>query len=431
MNRKFAISISSGVYTRGLGGTNKVICAHQNLLNSRGISYFYLCPVNNAITRIGRVDTRRYWNVIVDGKYSGVLNEYSIVAKLANYELEGYQALGVFIHHLREVDIPSINALLEAFCLPVYYYIHDYYAICESYNLLDSNGSYCGGKANEHGCLTCLYREEAEIKRSKIKDFLYGIRDKITFIAPSDAAKDIWVKNYPEFAKKTKVIYHQRLLGEYSGNREEISKSQKIRVGFVGAALSVKGWEEFRKLISSIKPDRLQFYELYHMGTGGEEIENVTQVKVTFHSGLNAMVEALRNNKIDCAILWSLWPETYSYTYYECYSANAFVLTYKNSGNMCDQVKTRDNGIVFQNIDEMIELFNEPELLRNVVNQFYNKRVLGPEFLEENDEFISLLAQASPNRQSIIYKPGKQRVVKEKLLTLTEKIMSSIGGKKR
>ena len=44
------------------------------------------------------------------------------------------------------------------------------------------------------------------------------------------------------------------------------------------------------------------------------------------------MLNALRQNNVDVAILWSLCKETYSYTYFECYAANVFVVTDENSG---------------------------------------------------------------------------------------------------
>lgn len=38
--------------------------------------------------------------------------------------------------------------------------------------------------------------------------------------------------------------------------------------------------------------------------------------------------------EIDCVILWSNCPETYSYVYFECFAANTFILANSLSGNI-------------------------------------------------------------------------------------------------
>ena len=84
MKKRFVVSVSSGVYTRGLGGTNKVICAHQEMFNKHSISYLYLCPVLNGITKRLKINTDNYWNVIIDGNYIGVASTTDLIIQLKN-----------------------------------------------------------------------------------------------------------------------------------------------------------------------------------------------------------------------------------------------------------------------------------------------------------------------------------------------------------
>ena len=79
MNKEFVISISSGVYTRGGGGTNKVIKSHQQMLNQNGISYFYLCPVSNRIQKQLKLNTTGYWIAIIDGNIDKVYSTAEVV----------------------------------------------------------------------------------------------------------------------------------------------------------------------------------------------------------------------------------------------------------------------------------------------------------------------------------------------------------------
>lgn len=427
MKKKFVVSVSSGVYTRGLGGTNKVICAHQEMFNKHSISYLYLCPVLNGITKRLKINTDNYWNVIIDGNYIGVASTTDLIIQLKNQCNNGFEMLGLFIHHLRGVSTDALTTLIDRINVSIYYYIHDYYAICKSYNLIDSSKKYCGGFHEKDSCSNCSYREEAELVRSKVRTFLNRFRDRTIYIAPSNAARDIWTKHFPNLERQTIVIYHQCFCGTFKRNNAQIKEVQKIKVAFVGAALPVKGWHDFCSLVSSINKDALGEYEFYHMGVGGEEQDEVKQVDVTFHSGLNAMVSALRENSIDCAILWSVWPETYSYTYYECFAANCFILTSKDSGNMCDQVVERKNGLVFSDINEMIQFFNDPKKVKQTINHFYKENIYGPSTLEENEEIVDLIEKYSNKGFiSTLSNEAKKNIIKSKLLRATETIMREI-----
>ena len=78
-----------------------------------------------------------------------------------------------------------------------------------------------------------------------------------------------------------------------------------------------------------------------------------------------AMLNALRQNNVDVAILWSLCKETYSYTYFECYAANVFVVTDENSGNIAFQVLKNGNGKVVGSATELLNLFDN-DITNNV-----------------------------------------------------------------
>ncbi len=75
------------------------------------------------------------------------------------------------------------------------------------------------------------------------------------------------------------------------------------------------------------------------------------------------MVDALRDNNIDAAILWSLTAETFSFALHEALAAGCFIITNRHSGNI--QYYIRQNpkyGIVLENDKELIELLQSNKL---------------------------------------------------------------------
>ena len=88
-------------------------------------------------------------------------------------------------------------------------------------------------------------------------------------------------------------------------------------------------------------------------------IPGVNNIPVSFlDEGPDAMVKALRECQIDIAFLWSIWPETYSFTLYEAFAANCFVVTNSMSGNIAEQIRNNSRGIVFNDEAEMRLFFN-------------------------------------------------------------------------
>jgi hypothetical protein len=82
-----------------------------------------------------------------------------------------------------------------------------------------------------------------------------------------------------------------------------------------------------------------------------------------------SMVEALVHNKIDVAFLWSLCPETFSFTLYESIAAGCFVLTNRDSGNIGAYVKENpDQGFVLRDEGGLFSLFSGDSLEVAVTN---------------------------------------------------------------
>ena len=387
--RNFILSISGGNILTSLGGTEKVIVSHQKMFNENNIAYVYLYPVQK---KIGKYYLYRYWGAVYDGKFMGLYTTDEIISSLNNNENKRCCIHKIHIHHLRGIKLTELSEILDFYGgTEIFFYLHDYYVICDNYALVRNGEAFCGiGKPCASKCAHCTYwalHRNSEERRAYIGRYL----PRITFIAPSDYPREVVGKSVPEFSEKIKVIYHQKQVGQYTENKNLITPQDTVKVAFCGLPIPVKGWQEW-SAVSKALHDKKVNIELYHLGKAGTGNTYCTNIPVGFQDANVTMTEALRKNRINSVVLWSQFPETYSYVYYECLAANCFVITYKNSGNIAMQVLKNKTGIVLNSRAELEQLLTHPKQLAEKINDFYNSDKCGPESLVENDEIVKLSA---------------------------------------
>lgn len=212
--------------------------------------------------------------------------------------------------------------------------------------------------------------------------------DRMTLIAPSECPAEIIGDSIPEIKNKIRVIYHQKALGLYKGNRKSI-QGDKIKIAFCGLPISTKGWEDFL-YTSQIAADKGADIQFYHLGKKDKEYDHIINYPVGFQNGNKTMTETLRELEMDCVILWSNSPETYSYVYFECFAANTFILANSLSGNVAKQVLKNGNGVVLKGRDELVSILSNPQKLRELVGNYKASGRYGPMELVENNEIIGL-----------------------------------------
>lgn len=385
MNKKFIITVSYGDYTIGYGGTDKVILAHQRILNNAGYNVIHLSSCSE-------FSDKGWWHVLLNGVFRGIYSNNRLKRFIFEYQESGNKLFDIFIHHLKDVNSDSLQELLDYCDVPIVFYLHDYFTICPKNGLIKEDGTFCGnGFPSKNKCGSCAYYLESKDLLKKTKNLLSKYQDRLIFIAPSDAAKNVWLKDYPEYSDKIKVIYHQNIVGEYKDNNDIISNDEPIRIGFVGYQRPLKGWKQYKNAVEKAHSLNLN-EEFYQFGWGDEELPYVEQVDVDFKTSMTAMTDALRSKKIHCAVIWSMWPETYAYTYYESMAANCFIITNDLSGNVCSQVKTRNNGIVS---DDLSDTLCDEKKLRALINSFRKNSHITPYELNENEEFIGMIKENS------------------------------------
>jgi Glycosyl transferases group 1 len=134
------------------------------------------------------------------------------------------------------------------------------------------------------------------------------------------------------------------------------------RVAFLGVPAVHKGWDVFLELVRRSAAGGN--YRFYHFGDGRHRAPGVEcrEVSVAQNQPL-AVVDALRAEAIDVALLWSLWEESFSYTAHEALSAGAAIITNENSGNIACVVRTSGEGLVLSDEDELFAAFESESIL--------------------------------------------------------------------
>lgn len=373
-------------YRNRAGGTNKAIRAQQELFRQHGYGYMYICPVKEKKERL--------WELIINNHFRCVRSTEGLIFFLYRLQLEGNSINEVYIHHLRTASLTAIDQLLSCIKGNIKFYIHDYFSICPSIKMMRNDTEYCGSDMmSEKKCKGCKYYKAGIEDNIQLRELFGKYESRLLFIAPSDMAKDVWLKAYESYRDRTIVIYHQALRGKFKKNRKLIRN--KIRVGYLGEPSYSKGWNVWNNIIRTVSNKN---YQYFYFGKDKYRDGIVHNVRVDFQKDLNAMICSLRQKRVDCVILWSMWEETYSYTFYESLASNAFVITNRKSGNIADQVARRKNVIILDNEKELIDLFKNFELLKMYINNYKESDNYGPDKLVENPEILRYIdAQTAQN----------------------------------
>ena len=419
-NKKFVLSISYGNYQKNVGGTDKVIIAQKNALSKQGISYVYIYP------RVSRF--YHFWEIIIDDEFLGIIDTNSFIQLIIKFIEEDQSILqGMYIHHLLKANLNDIRLILNKIHMSVIVYIHDYYMICENYFLLKNGKEYCGaGRVCSQKCAkngTCSSFQKALPRAKEIEQFLKDYKERITCIAPSDFTGYLFQSTYSFLSNQIQIVPHLVLHGEYQREESDIQSDRPIRIAYLGQQISMKGWEVYKRFVERTQDS--QEYEYHYFGTGKEAMSGVHYHEVSFQKkGSNAMVDALRKHQIDVVFLYSIWPETYSFTYYESMAANCYVITNKNSGNIADQVQKNRNGIMYEHETDLMN-----KSIKEIVGVWKKNIKSGPEWMEENNNNLFKVEERAVIMYNYVIKSQKITRVMINMLQLSIDIKRRIYRK--
>jgi glycosyltransferase involved in cell wall biosynthesis len=355
------ISISHDNYLRSVGGTQILISDEQRRFQELGADYLHLSPIIPRLRLKDPTEEPSYLSLILNGTELGCVSSLTMVSIFGRMADRVTPPRLLVCHCIWGHSVTDLQQLHRAIRPQrSIFWIHDYSSMCEGFNLLRNDVTFCGAPPlDSEACRICIHGPGRARHIAQVQ-MLFG---SIAFdvVAPSEVAMEIWRSGSRLPCRSTSVIPH--VVAEPRTVRRSLVPIEKrgtaelrVRVAFVGHAAPHKGWAEFLTVVREVgRSDRYQFY---HFGTDDGKEAAVQHVPVSVSAeDRDAMRRALDEYAIDLVLVLSIWPETYSFVTYEAIAAGADVITFAESGNVAALVTETGRGIIIQDLHDLIEFF--------------------------------------------------------------------------
>jgi glycosyltransferase involved in cell wall biosynthesis len=366
LKNKFQLALSHDDYLIITGGVQVYVYDEQKAALAEGESYLHIYPyIKGNTTYTER--TILYVGINIDGKALGHTESGELLDAIKGLEAKTLDKIS--IHHSMGFTFPFLHDLLKLKANECRFWLHDYYSLCPSYNLMRNGTQFCGGPTlDSNACLICKFKPDRLIQLPEFGR-LIEVNDPV-IVSPSRFTFEFWQERFPVNAKNFKVIPPARL--EWQPRQTPKGDKTTINIAYLGYPLDYKGWKTWLNLTQAMENDKR--YQFFQFSTVPGEPGNYKTIETRVsNANPTAMVDGLRNKQIDVVLLWSIWPETFSFTLHEGLSVGAYVLTNPNSGNIQFYLSRHtEQGRILQDTDQLIDLFKTGEII-NLVNQ-YNKQ---------------------------------------------------------
>ena len=240
--------------------------------------------------------------------------------------------------------------------------VHDFFAVCPSYTLLNEKMNYCHVPSDYDTCMNCLNnsnnKNEFKIfeKETNISDWRKSWKNIIEvsddILCFSNSSKEIFLKAYPHNEEKIKVIPHD-ISGRYKKIYNPNKKSEKIIIGILGGINEPKGANIIKDLVKYIDDNKLNA-KIILIGQISISI-NSDSFEVTGRYDKKDLPEIVKTLNITKFLIPSIWPETFSYTTDEIMQMGYPLIVF-DLGAPAERVKNYELGTVINknNINEVI-----------------------------------------------------------------------------
>jgi len=360
------LSIGHDDYRMHTGGVQLCIEIEARAFNKLGTVYINLHPAQPLPVLASAAERdRQPIVVVVDGEDAGVARAadiVDIVGELARRNV----SFSTTVHALHGHTTEFVQALVAASrSTESLYWLHDYFSVCPGYTLLRNDVSYCGAPSVEsQACEICVYGEARAEHLARMERLFAAVSFKI--VAPSELALEVWRAGSGLRGQAEIVSAHCRLaVSKNPNDRDREAAKGPVRIAFLGLPAMRKGWDLFEKLAREIRADSEvgDDFEFFYFGSHHLDNDRITSVPTTVSvQNPCAMVSALSAAQIDFVFLWSLWPETFSFTAHEGLASGAYILTCTDSGNIARLANSA--GKVFGSEDDLFSFFRSGEAAR-------------------------------------------------------------------
>ena len=358
--KRYVLSTSHNSYLNFTGGVQSYAAQEQKSLARQQTSYLHLFP-HTFLEYLPQGSDEFSVGLNLDGEYLGICHISTLLNALAS--LDGLTLVEIHLHHLMGFQLDAIQQILDFGTRRAEFWLHDFFSLCPSYHLLRNDRQYCGAPdINSNACSICKYGDQRKQQLPTLQRLF--TQNELRVIAPSNFVLEFWKEKFPYKKIVSEIVPLITL--KWSQPLPVDKSKRKLRIGFLGYPMEHKGWNTWINLVEAFTDDaRYQFFHFsWAEGTPG----NYQRIHVAVTpENPNLMINKLNQEDIDVAILWSIVPETFSFTLHEALAAGCLVITNKKSGNIQDFIQRFSQyGLVLDSEQELIDLFAGPELIAAV-----------------------------------------------------------------
>lgn len=293
-------------------------------------------------------------------------NEYEVLFVLDDMTLleeivERYNISSIRVNQL--VSFPHPLGMLQYILhlrkkkkLTVIHLLHDYFALCPSYTLLNEQQFYCYVPKDLRVCEQCLllnkgtFRtfvsdKDIQLWRKEWGHFLQNVDEIVCF---SFASRDIVLRAYP---KLHRVIVKPHIVDYLEEKKLQIRKKSKkdpLVIGILGGINKDKGSEIIKKMVQIVDKEKKNI----KIVVIGPLVENIKGNCLLVHGKFKRDEIPLltKRYEVDVFFIPSIWPETFSYTAEEVMQMN-FPLAVFDLGAPAERAKKYKKGIIIKDIN--------------------------------------------------------------------------------
>ncbi|HGZ69835.1 MAG TPA: glycosyltransferase, partial [Nitratifractor sp.] len=277
------------------------------------------------------------------------------------------------------VSYPEQKELLETFdrlsqreYLSLTIPIHDFFALCPSYNLLNQDGNYCG-VPDAQTCAVCMQQSKQEWRNFFNDDVdILSWRElwsKLltraqTILCFSNSSKEIVQKAYPQIEESKFSVVPHSVSGIEKLTMPEKKSGEPFVIGVLGGINYAKGASVVKELVGLIERQNLNM-KVVVIGEITEQIRG-KHFQVTGRYKKSKLPALIRQYKVDAFVIPSIWPETFSYTSQEVMNMDLPLVVF-DIGAPAERVKGYEKGYIVKGV-------NAQALLETIERELVEKR---------------------------------------------------------
>ncbi|MFN3926863.1 MAG: glycosyltransferase [Pseudanabaenaceae cyanobacterium] len=326
----------------------------------------------------------------------------------------------IHIHHLLHLPISVISSVIDTNNIPYIFSVHDYYAICPSYNLIDYTGKFCFDHKNDAYCQICinsLFEQGHLLRHYWYNLFSRLLKNATKIVFPSETALHYISNEYRDIdiASKAIVIKHgvwhfsvrEKHPEIFSQNSLGLDPPAEFNIAFIGNINYPKGSYQIPEIISYFRGNRPRPVKFFLVGNTDNKLlltlgEN--RIKVTGSYKVQDLPKILHQLNIHLAIFPTVWAETFCLVAEEVVSCGIPIITTPVSA-VAERVRMSQAGFVCSDnsVAAIVEVINE--VLSSPEKYMYAKKnamLYQPKSIEEMcTEYIKLYEEVQKQPCSI------------------------------